>query len=86
MKIATGDLAFLDSFAGFVPVKVKAVAGPSGVPSSAQVIEYAVTAERGAYKRGDVDLTSGTSIVPRDAVGTSNGKYVIRGAWTVQAD
>jgi hypothetical protein len=84
--IAAGDLAFLDSFAGFVPVRIQAITGPSGEPSTSQVIEYVVTAARPGYNRGDVDLSPGTNIVPRAAVGTSGGRYVFRAAWTVQAD
>jgi hypothetical protein len=68
MTLKTGDLAYFDSFAGLVPCKIIAMTGRSGIASTAQEIVLRLTARRGAYRRGEVVLTTGLHAVPRGAV------------------
>ena len=63
-----GDKAFYDSFLGLVPCKVDCIAGRSGIASASQIVTVTVTANHGAYKRGETVVTSGLHVVPRNAV------------------
>ena len=70
--LTIGSLAYLDSFAGLVPCKVTAITGRSGFASSAQSVTLLLTANRGAYRKGESIETNGLHAVPRKAV---HGKY-----------
>lgn len=85
-----GTLAFFDSFAGLVPVKVTEV--PKGGPYCGWLISEAtgvdlavvVTATRGTYKRGERLKLRPHLCVPRSQVVTRGGQYRIRTnySWT----
>jgi hypothetical protein len=67
LTLATGNLAYFDSFAGMVPCWIVAINGPSGAPSTAQSVTIKFTAKRGPYKRGETYTTSGLHVCPRGA-------------------
>lgn len=77
-----GELAFFDSFAGLVPVKVTSVdkGGPfSGWSIGApECVSATVTATRGTYKLGERLRLRATHCVPRSQVVTRSGSYRIR--------
>ncbi|MEV6444737.1 hypothetical protein [Amycolatopsis sp. NPDC051716] len=73
--IKPGDLVFLDSFSGLVPAKV------TGYTSWGH-ITVVVTAERGAYRRGERTTFRPSGCVPRAHVRVRSGHYRIFGAWT----
>lgn len=71
-------LAYLDSFAGMVPVRIVAVGDWNDDQCEAR---YQVTATRGAYKRGDFGTSRLGRLVPRTALYRSRqhcGQYRIR--------
>lgn len=74
-----GDLAYLDTFAGMVPVKVIA----AGFNSQGDAyMTYRITANRGAYKRGEQlavwsSVSNRFRLVPRGSV---RGQH-IRNDW-----
>jgi hypothetical protein len=82
--LRAGQLAFLDTFAGLVPCKVRTLVldddSPAGVLRWTVTVK--LTATRGAYKRGEV-LTfagdDGRNVVPRSAVYVRNYKFRIAG-------
>lgn len=67
-------LAYLDSFAGLVPCRIVAVGDWSDRYSMARI---KLTANRGAYKRGEFMTVILGSIFPRHALVTRNGQYRI---------
>ncbi len=80
-KYGVGTLAYLDSFAGMVPCEVlKVTPGPC---SSAYSVTVRITANSGAYRRGDVETTSPIWVLPRDYVVQSRrfGQAMIRGGY-----
>lgn len=68
MTLTIGSLAYFDSFAGLIPCKVTQITGRSGFANSAQSVTLVLTANRGAYKRGEKIETNGLHAVPRKAV------------------
>lgn len=73
--IGPGDLIFLDSFSGLVPAKVTGYATWGD-------IKVQITAERGAYRRGEHTTFTPSHCVPRKHVRTRRGHYRIFGSWT----
>ncbi|MGI0133672.1 MAG: hypothetical protein ACREBW_01780 [Candidatus Micrarchaeaceae archaeon] len=70
--LSVGTKAYLDSFVGLVPCKVLAI-------SEEHRVTVKLTAQRGAYKRGEVlPDQSARHIVPRSAVFIRCGQYRIR--------
>lgn len=75
-------LAFFDSFAGLVPVKVVSI--PKGGPISGwlrqgeEQLKVKVTATRGAYKKGEELSVSPWLCIPRNHVRTIGAQYRIR--------
>lgn len=69
-----GQLAYIDSMAGLIPVKV------TGVDDDGAVT-VRVTAERRGYRRGEVitDQVAGRNVIPRTAVFVRGGQYRISG-------
>ena len=67
LELEIGNLAYFDTFAGFIPCWIVAIDGPSGVPSTAQQVTIKLTAKRGAYRRGETLVTSGLHVLPRGA-------------------
>lgn len=61
-RFAVGDKVFFDSFAGLVPAVVLALD-----PARGQV-EIRVTARRGAYRAGEVDVVGANHVVKREWV------------------
>lgn len=82
IALAAGDLAYMDSITGLVPVKVASVGHVHGWPR----VTVKVTADRPAYDRGDTVTWPPTKIVPRASVKTRNHKYVITNNWYAVAD
>ena len=78
ITLKTGDLAYLDTFAGLVPCKVVSMTGENGRPSSSQTIVVRLTASKGAYKRGETIESNGLHVVARGAVYVSSGMFRIR--------
>ena len=70
--LKVGDLAYWDSFAGLVPCKVMSIEGTSGIASTAQRVEFTLTAARKPYKRGELQEASALHVVPRKSV---RGQY-----------
>lgn len=75
-------LAYIDSCLGMIPCKVLSVT-PSRIELSYGVLTgfdavVKVTANRPAYKRGEVIKRAHTNIVPRNAVFVRCGQYRIR--------
>jgi len=60
--------AYCDCAAGLVPCRVLSIRGESGQANSTQEVTFAITASRGAYKRGEILSSDALSIAPRDAV------------------
>lgn len=75
-------LAYIDSFVGLVPCKVRSVVSDS---SGVVALEVRITATRSSYQRGEYVLVLGNDrIVPRWAVchpRQACGQARIRGAW-----
>jgi hypothetical protein len=67
-------LAYFDSFAGLVPVRIVAVGDWNDQSSDAR---FLVTASRGGYKRGTLHTFALRNLVPRKAVRVRNGQYKI---------
>jgi len=82
-RYGNGTLAFFDTYAsGLVPVKVEQI--PAGGPfvgwlchPSENFIRCKVTANRGAYRRGETLLLAPRFCVPRSHVYTRGGSYRI---------
>lgn len=74
--VHSGDLVYLDSFAGLIPAKLLAVS------PYRQYGRCRVTANRRAYSRGEVVTFRLSGIVPRNHVYTRSGQCRIRGEWT----
>jgi hypothetical protein len=75
--LKTGVLAYFDSFAGLVPVKVLSVTASKEKPlfnlgiGSARIstqVSARVTADLGVYRKGEVINSNSVHIVPRGAV------------------
>jgi len=76
--IRRGDLAYYESFAGMVPVKVLDQATHRTATGSVDGVIVRVTADRGTYRRGEVMTAAEFAIVPRSHVRTRNGvQYVV---------
>lgn len=88
--LKSGTLAYLDTFAGLVPVRVLSVTeepreGPGpyfdltfGGARTTIRAKVKVTANRGAYKVGDEIESSSIDVVPRDAVRrTKYSSYIL---------
>lgn len=63
-----GDLALFDTFSGMIPCRVLDIKGTPGLASTAQVVTIALTATRGAYKRGERVESTGLHVCPRRSV------------------
>ncbi len=66
--LKTGDLAYLDTFAGMLPCRVLSVVGQSGPCGSMQQVRVRLTTNHGPYKRGEVLSEWGLRVVPRRAI------------------
>lgn len=69
---ATGDLAALDTFSGLVPCRVVD-------PNTAQGVAVTVTADRGAYRKGETVYMPARYVIPRTAIRVRGGRFVIVG-------
>jgi hypothetical protein len=76
--LKTGCRAFLDSFAGLIPVKVLSV-------TSDRRVTFEVTETIGAYKKGDRDWSSTMRVVPTGAIHRREYSTTIR-PYNVQID
>lgn len=68
---AHGDLAYMDTFSGLIPCRVDAVDDDGA--------HVTVTADRGAYRKGEAFHIIARYVVPRRAVKVRGGRYVIVG-------
>ncbi|MGQ0595867.1 hypothetical protein [Aquabacterium sp.] len=66
--LKVGDLAYVDTFAGLLPCKVTSITGTSGPAGSDQEVTACLTADCGAYKRGELMTRWGLSVVPRKSI------------------
>lgn len=87
--LTVGCKAYFDTFAGLIPCKVTAIKRDVLELSCATIDGIAVTARltanRGAYKRGELVTASNRYIVPRTAVYVRSGQYHI-GAYQTQVE
>jgi hypothetical protein len=66
-----GDLAYLDTFSGLIPVKTFGsgfVRGVDDFSDTKTAIQAKVIATRGAYRRGEVLIRPRRTVIPRPAV------------------
>lgn len=80
-----GSLAYFDTFAGLIPCRVDRIEGtqrPDGIPSSEQTAHFTLTANRGAYKRGEKLSAWVLHVVPRKAIKVRSGQFRI-GAYRI---
>lgn len=66
--LRVGCLAYYDSLSGLIPCKVLSISGENGHASSEQDVTVKLTANRKAYKRGEVITQSALWVIPRDAI------------------
>lgn len=67
--LRTGDLAYLDTFAGFIPCKVLSNSGASTeVATHLSNVTVRLTAARRDWRRGDVVNNTARAVVPRCAI------------------
>lgn len=70
--VRAGELAYFDSFAGLVPVKVTSVDKPGSgtcvTGLDAGRVTMRVTATRGAYKAGEEFTGATSNVIPRSHV------------------
>jgi hypothetical protein len=78
ITLKTGELAYLDTFAGLVPCKVVKMEGASGFPSSSQTVVVKLTTSKGAYRRGEIIESNGLHVVARGAVYVRGGQFRIK--------
>ncbi len=71
MRLNEGDLAYVDSFAGLVPCKV------ISLDWHARTAEVRITADRGAYKKGETYTGHTNRVVNRAHVVRRSGQYRI---------
>jgi hypothetical protein len=83
--LKTGALAYVDSMAGLLPCKVKAIRPNiivaqgepvphcDGIPSSSQWVTVELTADKGPYTKGETMEGWGLRFVPRKAA--NKGQY-----------
>lgn len=88
--IGEGDLVFIDTYGfGLVPAKIVRVDQPGeGWKATPGAIVCKVTAERGAYHRGDTGTFPASIVVPRNHVRTSRrytGQQVINVNYVIVA-
>ena len=89
--LAVGVKAYADCYiAGLIPCVVEAISGPAQtvtvyktlapttLASSAYMVTVRLTANRGAYRKGEVIQRSALSIIPRGSVFTRAGQRLIR--------
>lgn len=69
--LRAGSLAYLDTFAGLVPVKVSRVWRADEWPHMRA--DVVITATRGAYKRGERGTWPAKDCPPRDAISRRSG-------------
>lgn len=78
MKTYTvGTLAYLDTIGGLIPCKVINVL-PIGPADYGMQCTVKVTANRGAWKKGETVTHAARCVVPRESVFTRFGQYRIR--------
>lgn len=76
-----GELAYIDSFLGLIPCKVLRVDEPSTPSVTSGKVVIRVTADRPAFRRGEVSTETGHNVIPRSRVYTRNGMYRIRSGY-----
>ena len=77
-----GELAYLDSYRGLVPVKVLSVGTYETMSGRIKpLVRVRVTADRPGYSRGDELELGALHVVPREHVVRRNGRYRIIGQW-----
>ena len=69
--LRAGILAYFDSFDGLIPCRVLSIDPQRNVCAQ-------LTANRGAYKRGEVLESSHNWVVPRSSVYVRSGQYRIK--------
>jgi len=82
-----GELAYYDTFSGLVPCKVnKVMEGGTGQQTTSGLIAVTLTADRGAYRRGEEIHAHARDIIPREHVRTRSGKYTVHTGyyWSTQ--
>ena len=74
-----GALAYLDTFSGMVPCVIVGVIRESHgfIVGDRDAVSVRLTANRGAYKRGEVISASASNIIPRKMRFVRSGKYRI---------
>lgn len=85
LNLSVGCLAYFDTFAGLVPCVVKAISGTSPNPISSVEVQFKITADRGAYRKGELLKSSSLWVVPRGAIRRRQYQSTI-GHYTVNCD
>lgn len=96
LVLKAGSLAFYDTMSGLVPVKVNSIKPYEGsfhlvhksqqfpnAPSTAQWVNFTVTADHGPWKKGEIIEAFGLNVCPRKAVKHRQYSSTIR-AYQVQ--
>jgi len=65
------DLAYIDSFCGLIPCKVRAIFEDS------RQVNVIVTVNRSGYKKGEIIISTFDRIIPRKQVYTKNSQFYI---------
>lgn len=73
-----GELAYYDTFSGLIPCKViEVILWGSGKTIQSGKVKIKLTADRQAYKRGEILEVTADNVIPRNHIRTSSGKYKI---------
>lgn len=74
-----GALAYVDTFSGMVPCVVVGVLRESHgfIVGDRDSVTVRLTADRGAYKRGEITSASASNIIPRKMRFVRSGQYRI---------
>jgi len=75
-----GDLAYVETvFNGLIPVKILDQAAHRTATRTVDGVKVKVTAERGAYRRGEVMTVEEQAVIPRSHVFRRGGNLYVRG-------
>jgi hypothetical protein len=80
-----GTLAYFDTFYGLVKVKVLSIDkdGQGTQQSPTPRVKFQVTAEKGAYRKGEILESSSYHVIPRSCVRIRGGSHRISNQYLV---
>lgn len=85
--LASGDLAYFDSFAGLIPCRIQRVIHDERTGAKHVTVELTANRAAGlAYKRGTWHRTTASRVIPRNHVYVRYGEKHIRGSWEFVTD